>query len=97
MLATVSRLPARTVVRLVTISGASASWPLSARRLFTSSWMALPRGTIRAEPALMSMRGGMSLRLRSALSLMPTRCAASVTLRVRGAVQTVQLAYWPWS
>src|SRR6218665_678573 len=57
MLATVSPLPARTVVRRVTGSGVSPSWPLSARCEDTS-WLGPERGTISAEPALIPMRGG---------------------------------------
>src|SRR3989344_2786821 len=95
MLATVSPLRARTVVRRVTISGEKATWPLSARCEETSCRMADERGTINAEPALISMRGGMLLMLRRSFSLMPARWAASETVMVEGTDHTVQLAYWP--
>ena len=51
------------------------------------------RGTIRADPALIIMRGGMRLTLRRSASLMPTRSAAWATVMVLGATHTVQLAY----
>ena len=96
MLATVSRLRALTVVRRVTISGASDMCALSATLLVTSDSFLADRGTSSVEPALMSMRGGMLLMLRRSISFMPTRLAASLTLMVVGAVQAVQLAYCPW-
>ena len=90
-----SRFCALTVVRRVTISGANATWPLSATWLDTSASVLAVRGTISAEPALITMRGGMLLIARRPSSLMPTRWAASATVSVEGAVQTVQLEYWP--
>ena len=96
MLRTVSRLPARTVARRVTISGVRAICPLSARWAETSWRVVVVRGTISADPALISMRGGMLLRLRRSFSLMPVRWEASATLMVVGTVHTVQLAYCPW-
>ena len=95
MLATVSPLPARTVARRVTISGVRLSWPLSAKWDDTSCRVVVERGTISAEPALMSMRGGMLFMLRKSASLMLARWAASATVMVVGTDHTVQLAYWP--
>jgi uncharacterized protein involved in response to NO len=94
MLATVSLRPALTVVLRVTTSGARLKKPLSATWLATSPILA-ERGTISAEPALISMRGGMLLMLRMSASLMPTRWAAAATVIVAGTVQAPQLAYWP--
>src|SRR5256885_11625654 len=85
------------VVRRVTISGAKLIWPLSATWPATSARTLAPRGTMSAEPALISMRGGMLLRARRSDSPRPTRWAASATLMVEGTVHTVQLAYWPSS
>ena len=95
MLATLSPLPALTVVRRKTTSGASDSWPLSATLTATSSFVALERGTSKDEPALITTRGGMALTARNSASLMPTRLAASAVRMVVGATQTVQLASRP--
>lgn len=96
-LAMVSPLRTLTAVRRVTsvISGENASLPLSAMWVATSVRCWEVRGTIKAEPALIIMRGGMRLTLRKSVSLMPTRCAALATVMVLGATHTVQLAYWP--
>ena len=96
MLATDSFLRARTVVRRVTCSGVSEIWPLSATLSATSARDVVERGTISAEPALISMRGGMPLMERRSDSAMATRRAASAVDMVEGRVQTVQLAYCPW-
>ena len=96
MLATDSPRRALTVVRRVTISGASETWPVSATWLVTSSSILAERGTSRVEPALMSICCGMLLTLRSSVSFMPVRRAASVGFMVLGTLQAVQLAYWPW-
>src|SRR2546428_4415451 len=96
MVATDSPLRALTVVRRMTISGAKETWALSATWLVTSLSILAERGTSRVEPALMSMRGGMLFTLRKSASLMPVRRDASVALMVLGAVQAVQLEYWPW-
>ena len=96
MVATDSPLRALTVVRLVTISGAKETCALSATWLVTSVSTLAERGTSKVEPALISMRGGMVLTLRRSASVMPTWRAAWATLSVVGALQAVQLAYWPW-
>ncbi|MOA49895.1 hypothetical protein D3C78_1728370 [compost metagenome] len=70
---------------------------MSATWLDTSVSMLALRGTISAEPALITMRGGMLLMVRRPDSLIPTRWAASATVRVDGTVHTVQLEYWPLS
>src|SRR6185369_9580626 len=95
MLAAVSRLPALTVARRVTRSGDRFSCPVSATWLVTSDWTLAERGTISTEPALISMRGGIVLTDRRSASFMPMRRAASAALMVTGALQAVQLAYWP--
>ena len=82
---------ALTVILRNTNSGASSSWPLSARCSVTSLSSLPWRGTSKVDPALTSMRAGMPLTLRSCSADMPTCLATSSAGMVRGACQAVQL------
>ena len=93
-LARVSPRCTRMALRLVTrlYSGVNSKRALLANCWGTSCVCGSSRGTIRAEPALIIMRGGMSLTSRSCASLAPVCAMTSARRMVVGAFHTVQLA-----
>ena len=101
MLATVSFLPARTLLRLSTTcwtglgstSGARLRPTLLlAMELGISASCPWARGTRIVEPALIFMRTGMRLISRNCSSVAPVCLAACATVTVSDGTQTVQLA-----